>query len=41
MPASSVILSARMAKKGMAALITDGVVRDITGVLATGLPVWC
>jgi regulator of RNase E activity RraA len=23
------------------ALVTDGVVRDVTGVLATGLPVWC
>jgi regulator of RNase E activity RraA len=35
------ILCARMAKRGVAALITDGVVRDVTGVLATGLPVWC
>ena len=35
------ILCARMAKKGVAALITDGVVRDIQGVLGTGLPVWC
>lgn len=35
------ILCARMAKKGVAALITDGVVRDVAGVLATGLPVWC
>jgi len=35
------ILCARMAKKGVAALITDGVVRDIAGVLGTGLPVWC
>ncbi|MDK9697013.1 MAG: ribonuclease activity regulator RraA [Siculibacillus sp.] len=34
------ILCARMAKKGVAALITDGVVRDIEGVLSTGLPVW-
>ena len=25
----------------MAALVTDGVVRDLAGVLATGLPVWC
>ena len=24
-----------------AALVTDGVVRDIEGVLGTGLPVWC
>jgi regulator of RNase E activity RraA len=35
------ILCARMAKKGVTALITDGVVRDVAGVLATGLPVWC
>jgi regulator of RNase E activity RraA len=35
------ILCARMARRGVAALITDGVVRDIAGVLATGLPVWC
>ncbi len=35
------ILCARMARRGVAALVTDGVVRDVTGVLATGLPVWC
>lgn len=35
------ILCARMAKRGVAAMITDGVVRDIAGVLSTGLPVWC
>ena len=35
------ILCARMAKRGAAALITDGVVRDLAGVLGTGLPVWC
>jgi regulator of RNase E activity RraA len=35
------ILCARMAKRGVAALVTDGSVRDIEGVLATGLPVWC
>lgn len=35
------ILCARMAQRQVAALITDGVVRDIDGVLATGLPVWC
>jgi regulator of RNase E activity RraA len=34
------ILCARMARRGVAALITDGVVRDVAGVLATGLPVW-
>src|SRR6266478_3706313 len=35
------ILCARMAKRGVKALITDGVVRDVEGVLGTGLPVWC
>ncbi|HUC17295.1 MAG TPA: ribonuclease activity regulator RraA [Acetobacteraceae bacterium] len=35
------ILCARMAKRGVAALVTDGVVRDVAGVLATGLPIWC
>ena len=35
------ILCARMAKRKVAALITDGVVRDMEGVLSTGLPVWC
>ena len=35
------ILCARMAKKNVAALITDGVVRDGAGVIGTGLPVWC
>lgn len=35
------ILCARMARRKVAALITDGVVRDMEGVLATGLPVWC
>jgi regulator of RNase E activity RraA len=35
------ILCARMNKRGVSALITDGVVRDLVGVLATGLPVWC
>jgi len=35
------ILCARMKTRGVAALITDGVVRDVAGVLATGLPVWC
>jgi regulator of RNase E activity RraA len=34
------ILCARMAKRGVAALVTDGVVRDVTGVLSTNLPVW-
>lgn len=35
------ILTARMAKRGVAGLVTDGAVRDLAGVLATGLPVWC
>lgn len=35
------ILCARMQKRGVAALVTDGVVRDGAGVIATGLPVWC
>jgi len=35
------ILCSRMRRRGVAALVTDGVVRDLAGVLATGLPVWC
>jgi regulator of RNase E activity RraA len=35
------ILCARMAKRGVAALVTDGVVRDVAGVRETGFPVWC
>jgi regulator of RNase E activity RraA len=35
------ILTARMRKRGVAALITDGVMRDGAGVEETGLPVWC
>ena len=35
------ILCARMKKRGVAGLITDGTVRDLAGVLGTGLPVWC
>lgn len=35
------ILCARMARRGVAALVSDGVVRDVEGVLGTGLPVWC
>jgi regulator of RNase E activity RraA len=35
------ILCARMVKRGVAALVTDGVMRDIAGVRGTGLPVWC
>ena len=35
------ILCARMAKRGVTALVTDGAVRDLAGVLGTSLPVWC
>lgn len=35
------ILCARMRKREVAALVTDGVVRDVAGVRATGLAVWC
>ena len=35
------ILCSRMRRRGVAALVTDGVVRDVAGVHATGLPVWC
>lgn len=35
------ILCARMQKRGIAALVTDGVVRDVAGVETTRLPVWC
>lgn len=34
------ILCARMARRGVAALVTDGVLRDLAGVLSTGLKVW-
>ena len=34
------ILCARMKKRNVAALVTDGVVRDRSGVLISGLPVW-
>ena len=34
------ILTARMRKRGVVALVTDGVMRDTAGVLGTGLPVW-
>jgi regulator of RNase E activity RraA len=35
------ILCARMMKRGVTALVTDGVVRDVEGTLGTNLPVWC
>ena len=34
------ILCGRMAKRGISGLITDGALRDLDGVNATGLPVW-
>jgi regulator of RNase E activity RraA len=34
------ILCQRMALRGVAGLVTDGVIRDINGVVSTGLPVW-
>ena len=35
------ILVARMAQRGVLALVTDGALRDVSGILQTGLPVWC
>ena len=35
------ILAARLAKRGVAAVVADGAVRDGKGVAATGLPIWC
>jgi regulator of RNase E activity RraA len=35
------ILCARMQLRRVAALVSDGVVRDLAGVRGTGLPVWC
>jgi regulator of RNase E activity RraA len=35
------ILCARMKKRGLAGLVTDGALRDGDGVAAVGLPVWC
>src|SRR5712672_1531847 len=35
------ILCARMHRRNVTALVTDGAMRDKTGVLASGLPVWC
>jgi regulator of RNase E activity RraA len=34
------IVVARMAKRGVAGLVTDGAVRDRNGLLAIGLPIW-
>src|SRR4029453_11159695 len=35
------ILTARMQKRGVTALVTDGAVRDKVGVINSALPVWC
>ncbi len=35
------ILTMRMMKRSVAALVTDGAIRDKAGVLASKLPVWC
>ena len=35
------ILCGRMKYRGVTALITDGVMRDLAGVIDTKLPVWC
>jgi regulator of RNase E activity RraA len=35
------ILCARIRQRGVAALVTDGAVRDMAGVLESGLSVWC
>lgn len=35
------ILCERMARRGVAGLVTDGAVRDVAGVASTGLAVWC
>jgi regulator of RNase E activity RraA len=35
------ILCERMKVRGVAGLVSDGVVRDVAGVLRIGLPVWC
>ncbi|MGA2231202.1 MAG: ribonuclease activity regulator RraA [Tepidisphaeraceae bacterium] len=35
------ILCQRMKVRGVGGLVSDGVVRDVAGVLSTDLPVWC
>ncbi len=35
------ILAARMHRRGVGGLVTDGVMRDADGVRGAGLPVWC
>jgi regulator of RNase E activity RraA len=34
------VLCARMVRRGVSGLVTDGVIRDVVGVEQTGLPVW-
>ncbi len=34
------ILCARLRQRGVAALVTDGAVRDLEGIVATSLPTW-
>ena len=35
------ILAQRMKVRQVAGLVTDGAMRDVAGVLETGLPIWC
>src|SRR5690606_3243135 len=35
------ILCVRMRKRQVAALVTDGAMRDLAGVRNSGLPIWC
>ncbi|MFA7248842.1 MAG: ribonuclease activity regulator RraA [Dehalococcoidia bacterium] len=35
------VMSSRMRYRGVAALVTDGALRDTPGLIASGLPVWC
>jgi regulator of RNase E activity RraA len=35
------ILCGRMQVRGVAGMVSDGVIRDLAGVLGTGLPLWC
>lgn len=39
--ASGDMFSGMMCNKGAAAFVTDGEMRDIEGILETGLPAWC
>lgn len=35
------ILCARMVRRKVAGIVTDGAIRDMAGILDAGLPVWC